>query len=53
MMTFQYSTLGGQNGPAVDASELIEIARRLPVWDEITIAEGDGQYPNQLKEGYV
>lgn len=29
-MTFQYSTLGGEVGPATDAAEVIEIGRRLP-----------------------
>jgi hypothetical protein len=46
MSTFHYSTLGGgQNAPAPAASELIEIARRRPVWDEITIAKEDAQFP--------
>jgi len=44
-MTFQYSTLGGEDGPARDASELIETARRLPVWDEITIEREGAQFP--------
>jgi len=43
---FRYSTLGGgENAPAPAASELIEIARRRPVWDEITIAQEDTQLP--------
>jgi hypothetical protein len=44
-MTFHYSTLGGGDGQARDASELIEIARRLPVWDEITIERQGAQFP--------
>jgi hypothetical protein len=33
-MMFRYSTLGDGQAPLTDATELIEIARRLPVWDE-------------------
>ena len=44
-MTFRYSTLGGEVGPAADATELIEIGRRLPVWDEITFEHEGGQFP--------
>ena len=43
---FRYSTLaGGENAPAPAPSELIEIVRRGPVWDEITIAKEDAQFP--------
>ena len=43
---FRYSTLaGGENAPAPAASELIEIVRHRPVWDEITVAREDAQFP--------
>jgi hypothetical protein len=43
---FRYSTLAGaENAPAPAASELIEIVRHRPVWDEITIAKEDAQFP--------
>ena len=46
MTMFRYSTLaGGENAPAPAASELIEIVRHRPVWDEITIAKEDAQFP--------
>jgi hypothetical protein len=41
----RYSTLGGREGPALDPSDLIEIARRLPAWDEMTIAPEASQFP--------
>ena len=31
--------------PVPSGSELIEIARRLPIWDEITISKEDAQFP--------
>ncbi|MGH9370592.1 MAG: hypothetical protein ACRD15_03570 [Vicinamibacterales bacterium] len=44
---FRYSTLGGgENAPVPSGAELIEILRRRPVWDEITIARvDDAQFP--------
>ena len=43
---FRYSTLaGGENAPAPAASELIEIVRHRQLWDEITIAKEDAQFP--------
>ena len=44
---FRYSTLGGgENAPVPSGAELIEIVRRRPVWDEITISkEDDAQFP--------
>lgn len=53
---FRYSTLsGGENAPAPTASELIEIVRRSPAWDEVTIAREDTQFPRaslSWHEGY-
>ncbi len=45
-MRFLYSTLSGpENVPAQDASELLGVARGLPVWDAlIVVAENQG-YP--------
>ena len=45
-MTFRYSTLGGEVGPASDAAELIGIAGRLPAWDEITIEHEGARFPH-------
>ena len=47
MTMFRYSTLsGGENAPVPSGAELIEIVRRRPVWDEITITrEDDAQFP--------
>ena len=47
MTTFRYSTLGGgENAQVPSGAELIEIVRRGPVWDEITITrEDDAQFP--------
>lgn len=47
MTNFRYSTLsGGENAPVPSGGELIEIVRRRPVWDEITITrEDDAQFP--------
>ena len=46
---FRYSTLGGgENAPVPSGAELIEIVRRRPVWDEITISkEDDAQFPRE------
>ena len=47
MTMFRSSTLsGGENAPVPCGAELIEIVRRRPVWDEITISMEDGaQFP--------
>jgi hypothetical protein len=47
MTIFGYSTLGGgEKAPVPSGAELIEIVRRRPVWDEITITrEDDAQFP--------
>jgi hypothetical protein len=47
MTIFRYSTLsGGENAPVPSGVELIEIVRRRPVWDEITITrEDDAPFP--------
>ena len=57
MTMFRYSTLGGgENAPVPSGAELIEIVRRRPVWDEITISKEDGaQFPRAClswHEGY-
>ena len=47
MNVFRYSTLGGgENAPVPSGTELIEIVRRRPVWDELVISREDGaQFP--------
>jgi hypothetical protein len=47
MTVFRHSTItGGENAPVPSGAELIEIVRRRPVWDEISMTwEDDAQFP--------
>jgi hypothetical protein len=51
----RYSTIGGDDALASEASALIEIACRLPPWDEVTIYTEAAQSPRaslSWHEGY-